>query len=103
MTENKHVARGNETGEEAHVTDPPVAPVPDIEQQRAELAETVAALADKVDVPARVRSEATVQAEKAKTLAQDNPQVAAAAVGTLVAAVVLVVFSRRRRARRLLR
>ena len=41
MTENKHVARGNETGEEAHVTDPPVAPVPDIEQQRAELAEHV--------------------------------------------------------------
>lgn len=95
MTENKHVAGSADNS--------PTEAVPDIEQQRADVAETVAALADKADVPARVRNEASLQAEKAKAAAQENPQILAAAVGAVLTAVVVTVVLRRRRARRFLR
>lgn len=95
MTENKHVARS--------VDNSSAEPAPDIEQQRADIAETVAALADKADVPTRLRNEAALQAGKAQTAVQDNSQIFAAAVGAALAAVVVTVVLRRRRARRIFR
>ena len=76
--------------------------VPDVETQRAEVAETVAALAAKADVPTRVQNEASYQAERAKAVTQDNPQMVAAAVGGVIAALfVTVLLRRRRRSRRI--
>jgi hypothetical protein len=95
MTENKHVASSSDTSS--------TEAVPDIEQQRADVAETVAALADKADVPARVRNEASLQAGKATAAVQDNPQILAAALGAVATAVVVTVVLRRRRARTFLR
>lgn len=92
MTDNNHEASppDSSTGDA----------LPDIEQQRADVAETVAALADKADVPARLRNEASLQAERAKTAAQENPQILAAAAGAVLTAVIVTVVLRRRRARR---
>ncbi|SNT42447.1 DUF3618 domain-containing protein [Rhodococcoides kyotonense] len=76
---------------------------PSVEQQRAEVAETVAALAAKADVPARVANEASFQAGRAKEVAQKNPQVIAAAVGAVLAGAIVTIVIRRRRSRRLFR
>ncbi|MCX5044133.1 DUF3618 domain-containing protein [Aldersonia sp. NBC_00410] len=65
---------------------------PDIEEQRAEIAATVEALAAKADVPTRLRSATEVQRRKL----QDNAPLVAAAVGGVVAAVVVIVILRRR-------
>lgn len=73
--------------------------VPDIEEQRADVAETVAALAAKADVSTRLQNEASYQAEKAKAATQENPQMVAAAIGGLVAAVLVTALLRRRRRR----
>lgn len=71
-----------------------------IEEQRAELAETVAALAEKADVPSRVRDSAAAQADRAKTVAENNPQTLLLS-GAAVFGVALTVFTvRRRRAKR---
>ncbi len=96
------------TGKHASNTPPPddgpAGDFPDISEQRAEIAETVAALADKADVPARVRNEATFQVDKAKSLTEDNPTiVAATAIGALAALVGLVLWRRRRNKQRILK
>ncbi|MEO9327110.1 DUF3618 domain-containing protein [Gordonia aurantiaca] len=70
---------------------------PPIEQQREELAETVDALAAKLDVPARVNAAASETARSAKTKAAENRT---ALFGVAVAAVVgtaAIVVARRRR------
>lgn len=90
---------------------------PSVEQQREELAETVEALAAKVDVPARVSAAAHESTEKVQEVAQqgvakaqegvaqvkENPQVAGISLAGALAAVVLVALVRRRRARTALR
>lgn len=96
------------TGKHASNTPPPedgsAREFPDISEQRAEIAETVAALAEKADVPARVRNEATFQVDKAKTLTEDNPAVVAAtAIGALAALVALMLWLRRRNKQRTLK
>ncbi|WP_338888528.1 DUF3618 domain-containing protein [Rhodococcus sovatensis] len=78
-------------------------PEPSVEEQRAELAETVAALADKADVPTRVRNEAVAQASKASEAVKDNPNIVAGIVGAVLTGVLVTVVLRRRRARRFLR
>lgn len=79
-------------------------PEPGVETQRAELADTVAALAAKADVPTRVQNSANAQIQKAKTIAQENPQILAASAGSLAVAVVALIILRRRRShRRILR
>ncbi|MGB6180077.1 MAG: DUF3618 domain-containing protein [Rhodococcus sp. (in: high G+C Gram-positive bacteria)] len=99
MSENepKHALR-DETGEHA---------APSVEQQRQELADTVEALAAKVDVPARVSAAAHDQSEKVQEAAQggvaavkENPQVAGASLAGVAIALVLVAVVRRRRARK---
>jgi hypothetical protein len=69
----------------------------EIRQTRAELGETVQALAAKADVKARVRRSATHTAERAK---ENRVQLAAAATavtGVLAAIVVLMVMRKRSR------
>lgn len=79
---------------------PPVAPAPadaerSVEAQRAELADTVAALAAKADVPARVQDSANVRLQQAKALAGENPQILTA-VSLGIVLVALIIFRRRR-------
>ncbi|KZF09402.1 hypothetical protein A2J03_02460 [Rhodococcus sp. EPR-157] len=76
---------------------------PSVDAQRAELAETVSALAAKADVPTRVRNEATVQASKASDAVKNNPNIVAGIVGAVLTSVLVTVLLRRRRARRFLR
>ncbi len=87
------------TGHTADSNEPP----PSVEDQRAELAETVSALAAKADVPTRVSNEAAYQASRASTAVQDHRGAAAGIVGAIVAAVVVTVVLRRRRSRKVLR
>lgn len=62
-----------------------------VEAQRADLAHTVAALAAKADVPARVQGSANARLQQVKALAGENPQIlTAVALGVvLVASVIL--------------
>lgn len=90
------------TGKHTSDDPPGFQSVPSVEDQRAEVAETVAALAAKADVSSRVQNEASHQAERAKAVTQENPQVVAAVTG-LVAALVVAIIVRRRRRRRLTR
>ncbi|WP_439031977.1 DUF3618 domain-containing protein [Gordonia terrae] len=71
---------------------------PPIEQQRQELAETVDALAAKLDVPARVSEAASETAHTAKVKAQENRTVVIGAAVAAVLAVGAIVIVRRRRA-----
>lgn len=73
--------------------------LPSPEEQRAEVAETVAALAAKADVSTRVQNEASFQADRAKAITQENPQMVAAAVGGVIAALFVTALLRRRRRR----
>lgn len=91
-------------------TPPPSDPIskaptspPSAEEQRAELADTVSALAAKADVSGRLSEEASAQAARASNAVQDNPQIVAAAVGSVIAAIVVTIVLRRRRSRRLFR
>ncbi|MEE2033229.1 DUF3618 domain-containing protein [Rhodococcus chondri] len=67
----------------------------DIEQQRAELAATVGELADRLDVPTRVKHAADERLDQVR----DRPDLIAAAAGALVAVLALVVWRRRRRSK----
>lgn len=71
---------------------------PPVEQQRQELAETVDALAAKLDVPARVNDAASKTAHTAQVKAQENQT---ALIGAAVAAVLavggIIILRRRRR------
>ncbi|MDJ0361859.1 DUF3618 domain-containing protein [Rhodococcus sp. H29-C3] len=73
---------------------------PSVETQRAELADTVAALAAKADVPTRVQNSANAQIQKAKAIAQENPQILAASAGSLLGAIIVLIVLRRRRSHR---
>ncbi|WP_139279787.1 DUF3618 domain-containing protein [Rhodococcoides yunnanense] len=101
----KHAETPGQTPDpvELPTVEPPTIEPPPVEQQRADLAETVAALAAKADVPARVANEASFQAGRAKTVAQRNPQVLAAAAGAVLAGLIVTVVLRRRRSRRVFR
>ncbi|KOS56011.1 DUF3618 domain-containing protein [Rhodococcus rhodochrous] len=77
--------------------------VPSVEQQRAELAETVEALAHKVDVPARAKSAAQEKVHEVQVKAQERPQIVAAVVGGIVAALVVGRVARRRGKRKTVR
>jgi hypothetical protein len=69
----------------------------DIEQQRAQLADTVDQLAAKVDVKSKARATAASVKERATTPdGKPRPEVLAAA-GSLVAMVVVIVVWRARR------
>ncbi|MBY4575255.1 deoxyuridine 5'-triphosphate nucleotidohydrolase [Gordonia paraffinivorans] len=70
---------------------------PPIEQQREELAETVDALAAKLDVPARVSAAASETAHTARTKATENRNaLAGAAVAAVVALGAFLIVRRRR-------
>jgi hypothetical protein len=64
-----------------------------IEQQRAELAATVGELADRLDVPTRVKHAADERMEAVR----ERPDLLVLAAGTLAAVVVVLVWRRRRR------
>ena len=84
----------SETHPDQNPTDDP----PPIEQQREELAETVDALAAKLDVPARVNEAASKTAHTAQVKAQENRTVLiGAAVAAVVALGAFIVIRRRRR------
>ncbi|MGA9872195.1 MAG: hypothetical protein WBQ44_13775 [Rhodococcus sp. (in: high G+C Gram-positive bacteria)] len=102
MTGKHAETSGASVPDDAHGIEetPGIEDAPSIEEQRAEVAETVAALAAKADVPARVQNEAAFQADRAKAVAQENPQILAAAVGGVLAALLVTVILRRRRSRR---
>ncbi|AZI65989.1 DUF3618 domain-containing protein [Rhodococcus erythropolis] len=70
-----------------------------VEEQRADLADTVAALAAKADVPARVQDSANAQLHEAKAFAKENPQILTA-VSLGIALVALIIFRRKRSHRR---
>jgi LPXTG-motif cell wall-anchored protein len=81
------------------VVSPPVDPPP-VEEQRAELAETVDALAQKFDVPTRVKSAAADTAHTAQIKAKDNQQVLVASGAAGVLLLGLFVIIRRRRSKK---
>ena len=95
-TDGAHPEPGSDAGiEELHA---------DIERTRHELGETVSALADKVDVPARVRESvaetrgaAVEQAHRLQHTVRSRPGLDAAVVIAVLVAVGAVVWSRRRR------
>ncbi|MCE4267710.1 DUF3618 domain-containing protein [Rhodococcus globerulus] len=66
-----------------------------VEAQRADLADTVAALAAKADVPTRVQDSANVRLQKAKALAEENPQILTA-VSLGIVLVALIILRRKR-------
>lgn len=70
---------------------------PPAEQQRQELAETVDALAAKLDVSARVNDAASRTAHTAQVKAQENSTVLIGAAVAAVLAVGTIVIVRRRR------
>ncbi|MFT4397472.1 DUF3618 domain-containing protein [Gordonia lacunae] len=70
---------------------------PPVEQQRQELAETVDALAAKLDVPARVNDAASKTAHTAQVKAQENQTVLIGAAVAAVLAVGGIIILRRRR------
>ena len=76
----------------------------DIERTRHELGETVGALADKVNVPARARERvadtrgaAVEQAHRVQHTLRTRPRVDAAVVIAVLVAVAAVVWARKRR------
>ena len=73
---------------------------PSVDELRAELSETVAALAAKADVPTRVHDSASASVEKAKTTAESNPGIVAALAAAAIGAVIAYVVVRRRKSRR---
>ena len=75
---------------------------PPIEQQRAELAETVDALTHKLDVSSRVKTTASDSVETLRRTA-DQHQPAVAVATTTAVAVFLLITLRRRRSRKALR
>ncbi|ATD69906.1 MULTISPECIES: DUF3618 domain-containing protein [Gordonia] len=82
----------SDTQPDRNPTDPPP-----VEQQREELAETVDALAAKLDVPARVNAAASETAYTAKVKAEENrTALIGVAVAVLVAIGTVVVIKRRR-------
>lgn len=98
MSDPKHAL--NENTPVTDVTTP-------VEEQREELADTVAALAEKLDVSTRVSDAAKEQTDKVAAVAHDgietvkqNPQTAGISLAGAVAAVVVVLLVRRRRARK---
>lgn len=81
-------------------------PVPDsasAEQQRAEIADTVSALAANADIPARVSNEAAFQTTRATNAVQQHPSAAAGVVGAVIAGIIVTVLLRRRRSRKVWR
>ncbi|WP_238421157.1 DUF3618 domain-containing protein [Gordonia sp. 'Campus'] len=82
---------------ETHPEKTPADEPPPIEQQRQELAETVDALAAKLDVPARVSEAASETAQTAKVKAQENRTVVIGAAVAAVLAVGAIIIVRRRR------
>lgn len=74
--------------------------VPPVEEQRAELAETVDALAQKFDVPTRVKTAAADTAQTAQIKAKDNQQVLATSGAIGAVLLVLLVVVRRRRSKK---
>ncbi|MDV6271669.1 DUF3618 domain-containing protein [Rhodococcus globerulus] len=74
---------------------PSPAPERSVEEQRADLADTVAALAAKVDVPARVQDRANAQLHDAKDFARENPQILTA-ISLGIVLVALIIFRRKR-------
>ncbi|GAC53026.1 MULTISPECIES: DUF3618 domain-containing protein [Gordonia] len=82
----------SDTQPDRNPTDPPP-----VEQQREELAETVDALAAKLDVPARMNAAAAETAYTAKVKAEENrTALIGVAVAVLVAIGTVVVIKRRR-------
>ena len=75
----------------------PATDPPPVEQQREELAETVDALAAKLDVPARVNAAAAETAYTARVKAEENRTVLIGAAVAAALAVGTVVVRRRRR------
>ncbi len=70
----------------------------DIERQRDELAETVSALQDRLDVKRRAKEKAAELRDRATTDdGKPRPEVAAVAVAAVAGLVGLVVWRRRRR------
>jgi len=76
---------------------------PPIEQQRTELAETVDALTQKLDVPSRVKTTASHSIETIRRTADQNRPAVAAAAATAVAVFLLITLQRKRRNRKALR
>ncbi|AZZ83272.1 DUF3618 domain-containing protein [Gordonia alkanivorans] len=76
----------------------PAGDPPPVEQQREELAETVDALAAKLDVPARVNTAAAETAHTAKVKAEENrTTLIGVAVAAVLAIGTVIVVKRRRR------
>jgi MYXO-CTERM domain-containing protein len=70
----------------------------DIERQRDQLAETVSALQDRLDVKTRAKEKATELRDRATTeTVKPRPEVAAIAVAAVAGLVGLVVWRRRGR------
>ena len=70
----------------------------DIERQRDELAETVSALQERLDVKTRAKEKASELRDRATTdTGKPRPEVAAVAVAAVVGLVGLVVWRQRRR------
>lgn len=80
-------------------SDPGPAQTTPVEEQRAELAETVDALTQKLDVPTRVKSAATDSAHTAQVKAKDNQQVLVASGAVGLSAIIAIVLLRRRRSK----
>jgi hypothetical protein len=74
--------------------------LPPVEEQRAELAQTVDALAQKFDVPTRVKTAAADTAHTAQIKAKDNQQVLATSGAIGAVLLVLLVVVRRRRSKK---
>ncbi|MBM7279590.1 DUF3618 domain-containing protein [Gordonia rubripertincta] len=75
----------------------PAGDPPPIEQQREELAETVDALAAKLDVAARVNTAAAETAQTAKVKAEENrTTLIGVAVAAVLAIGTVIVVKRRR-------
>ncbi|QCQ93289.1 DUF3618 domain-containing protein [Rhodococcus sp. SGAir0479] len=72
---------------------------PDVERQRAELAETVEELTHRVDVSARTKAAVHEKTEEAVQLAQRRGPVLGAVAGAAVALLLVRAVVRRRRRR----
>ncbi len=88
------------TGKHSDETQPLNEQSPSVDELRAELSETVAALAAKADVPTRVHDSASASVEKAKTTAEANPGIVAALAAAAIGAVIAYVVVRRRKSKR---
>lgn len=88
-------------------TSSPIKPVaddpPSVPEQRAELAETIDALHDRLDVRERARAEASARADQIKTQATEHRAALAGVAGATIAGVVVLAVRRRRRRRATIR